>query len=299
MKKPKIIAVIPAYNEEKAIATVILETEKHVDKIIVVDDGSTDHTAEIARRMGAIVISHPKNMGYGAALITGFKEALKQGADIIVTLDADGQHDPYDIPRLVKPILEEKVDMVIGSRFLAETKMPKYREIGVKTITKISNIAIKTGITDAQSGYRAYKSSSLKKILPLLTEKGMGLSLQLLSKAIQYNFKIKEVPTRISYEVEKPSTKNPLAHGIELITTIIKEISERHPLLYIGLPGIAMIIVGLIAGICLLQIFNSTRYFSLPLAIIAMGATLTGIILATTALTLRAIIEQIKKLKSE
>ena len=189
-KKPKIIAVIPAYNEEKTIAAVLLETEKYVDKIIVVDDGSTDHTAEIARRMGAIVISHPKNIGKGAALRTGFKEALKHNPDIIITLDADLQHNPNEIPKLVQPIIEGKADMTIGSRYIKGGKMdaPLYRRIGLAIINKLH----KTPIKDTQSGYRAYNRKAAKIVLQTKT-KGYGIETEQIQVALKNKIKVVEV----------------------------------------------------------------------------------------------------------
>jgi len=284
-----IVACIPAYNEERTVASVILETEKYVDKIIVVDDGSEDKTAEIASRMGATVVSHKENKGYGAALMTGFSKALELGADVIVTLDADGQHDPSYIPQLVKLIAEGKADVVIGSRFLGKAKMPKYRRLGVKAITKLSNIVTKLKVTDAQSGFRAYSKRAIKEILPMLNERGMGLSLQILNVIAEKKFKVAEVPIVINYNVEEPSAKNPLAHGLELLATLIKNVTERRPLFYLGVPGATFIGIGAFFVIYLLWMFNLTGRFSLLSAIIATGSLLTGLLLVTTALILHTI----------
>jgi len=287
--RPLVVACIPAYNEENTVASVILETEKYVNRVVVVDDGSTDHTAEIAKRMGALVISHKKNMGYGAALITGFKKALELGADIIITLDADGQHDPNYIPELLRPIIEGEADVVMGSRFLASSEIPKYREMGIKAITKLSNIVTKLKVTDAQSGFRAYSRRALEEILPKLTEKGMGLSLQILNIIAKSGLKIVEVPIVIKYDVEEPSTKNPLAHGLELVATLIRNVTERRPLLYLGIPGAISLGMGLLFGVYLLWKFNLTGKFSLLSALMAIGASLTGLFLVMTALILHTI----------
>ena len=298
-RKPYVIACIPAYNEERSIAAVILEAEKHVDKIIVCDDGSTDHTAQIAERMGATVIKHEKNMGYGAAITTLLRKALELGADIAITLDADGQHNPNQIPQLVKPIIEGKADIVIGSRFLQtlKEKIPTYRKLGIKTITRLANITTKLGITDAQSGYRAYSQKALQNIAPKLTETGMGVSLQILEIASQANLKITETPITIRYDVEKPSKKNPLAHGAELLMTLIKLVALERPLIYIGIPSAASLITGIALTTYLIWLFNQTRYFSVPIALIALGALFLGTILATSAITFHALITISKKLE--
>jgi len=275
-KKPYIIACIPAYNEEKTIAKVILKARKYVDKVIVCDDGSTDMTAEIAKALGAEVIRHERNMGYGAAIGSLFWKAREEGADIMITLDADGQHDPNDIPRLIKPIIEGEADIVIGSRFLTEkAEIPTYRKIGIKIINWITGAKTKN-ISDTQSGYRAY-------------------SKRILLKAEQNNLKIKEIPTRISYKVEQASTINPLTHALDVIFSTIKQLSIRHPLMFYGIPGIISLLVALGAGLMLIHLFNATRYFSLPLAIITVGFGIAGAILCSTAIILWILVSLIRE----
>lgn len=149
--RPKIIACIPAYNEERTIASVVLKAMKYVNKVIVCDDGSEDLTGEIARRLGAEVVRHERNMGYGAALSTLFNKAREVKADIMVILDADGQHNPDDIPRLLKPIIDGEADIVIGSRFIGGLKgeIPAYRELGIKAITRLVKTMTYSDLTDA------------------------------------------------------------------------------------------------------------------------------------------------------
>ena len=287
MKKPKIIAVIPAYNEEKTIATVILETEKHVDKIIVVDDGSTDHTAEIAKRMGVTVISHPKNMGKGEALRTGFKEALKQSPDIIITLDADLQHDPKDIPQIVQPIIEGKADIVIGSRFIKGAKMdaPLYRRIGLSIINKLH----KTQIKDTQSGYRAFSAKAVEKILQHSTAEGYGIESEQLIIASTYGLKILEVPITVKYKGLKTSKKHLLIHGSEIIDTLLDYILMQRPLLFLAIPGTTLFLTGIALGIYLLHMYVTLHYLNVPLAVISTGIIILGVLLTTTAMILHAI----------
>ncbi|MEM3485520.1 MAG: glycosyltransferase family 2 protein, partial [Candidatus Methanomethyliaceae archaeon] len=165
---PLVIACIPAYNEERNIASVLLKTMKYVDKVIVCDDGSLDMTGEIAERLGAEVIRHERNMGYGAALRSLFKRSAELDPDVMVTIDADSQHNPEDIKRLTDPVLKGEADIVIGSRLLVEgdNGMPKYRKIGVEAITKLAKAASYEGLTDAQSGFRAYSMRAVKSLLP-------------------------------------------------------------------------------------------------------------------------------------
>ena len=151
------LVCIPAYNEENHIKDVIKNSLLHVDGVVVCDDGSTDNTAKIAKDAGAVVISHTKNQGYGAAITTLFDYARKENAQIMITLDGDGQHDPNHIPLLIDTIIKHDVDVVIGSRFLDdETKISNYRKAGIKIITSASNYGTNFKVTDTQSGFRAY-----------------------------------------------------------------------------------------------------------------------------------------------
>ena len=293
-KKPYIIAGIPAYNEEKTIAKVILKAREHVDKVIVCDDGSTDMTAEIAEALGAEVIRHEKNMGYGAAIGSLFEKAREEAPDIMITLDADGQHNPDDIPKLIKPIIDGEADVVIGSRFLAsEAEIPTYRKIGIKIINWIAGAKAKK-ISDTQSGYRAYSKKALQLIKPV--EMGMGVSTEILLKAEQNNLKIREVPMKIFYGVERPSTVNPLTHGLDVIFSTIKQLSMRHPLMFYGIPGVVSLLVALGAGLMLIHLFNATRYFSLPLAIITVGFGIAGAILCSTAIILWILVSLVREI---
>ena len=140
----KIIVGIPAFNEEKNIASIITRLSGVVDTILVCDDGSTDLTSEIAKKMGVLVIKHEKNLGYGGAIRSIFLKAKEMDGDILVTFDADGQHRIEDIKNVINPIVKENADLVIGSRFLddSEKEVPRYRKVGIKVITKITNASI-------------------------------------------------------------------------------------------------------------------------------------------------------------
>ena len=158
---------IPAFNEEENIGHIIAKLKQKYDYVIVCDDGSSDLTGTIAKSLGAHLVTHEKNLGYGAAIKTIFNEAKKIGGDILVTFDADGQHQILDIDLVLKPILENNADIVIGSRFLGNTKnLPKYRKIGIKAITSLTNVMTGSKITDSQSGFRVYSSKVLKEISP-------------------------------------------------------------------------------------------------------------------------------------
>lgn len=214
----KTIAIIPCLNEEHFISDVVVETAKHVDKVIVIDDGSTDATARLAREAGAEVISHPSSRGAGAATRTGFVAALKSGADIVVTLDGDGQHDPREIPLLTKPIVDGTSDLVIGSRFLAEAKVSFYRKFGIDVITFLYNIGHRVKIDDAQSGFRAYSRKAIDCID--ITYPGFGFSIETLVQVRKHGLTISEVPVTCIYH-DSGSTEHPVTHGLSVTWAVV------------------------------------------------------------------------------
>jgi len=291
-----IIACIPAYNEEKTIAKVVLKAKKYVDKVIVCDDGSTDMTAEIAEAMGAKVIRHERNKGYGAALASLFKAARGENASAMIILDADLQHNPDDIPKLLSPIIKGEADIVIGSRFLnGKEKLPRYRSLGIKVITKLTKRVSYKDITDAQSGFRAYSRKAIYSITP--SEQGMGASTEILLKAKEQGLRIKEIPIEIKYDVEKPSTQNPILHGLDVMFTTLKQMSIRHPLLFYGIPGLILLFISLISALMMIHLFNTTRYFSLPLALVTTGFGIAGILFCSTALIIWILVSLIVELQ--
>jgi glycosyltransferase involved in cell wall biosynthesis len=296
-KKHTIIAAIPALDEERTIAKVVIKSMKHVDRVVVCDDGSKDMTGEIAERLGAEVIRHDRNMGYGAALASLFRRAREIGADAMVTLDADMQHNPEDIPRLVKPILDGEADIVVGSRLLHEhgEEIPKSRRFGIKTITKLANAASYKELTDAQSGFRAYSRKAIELITP--TELGMGASTEILLKAKENGLRIKEVPIKVSYNVEKPSTHNPLYHGLDVVLSMVKHMSIRHPLLVYGVPGIIALLTAIAFWVWTFQIFAATRQVVTNIALVAIGATIVGLMLLTTAVILWVLVSVVREAK--
>jgi glycosyltransferase involved in cell wall biosynthesis len=205
----KTVAVIPAYNAENTIGQIIENTKKYVDEVTIVNDGSKDDTPKIAKEHGATVYNHRKNMGLGFALRTGFREALKKNFDIVITLDADGQHDPEDIEKLINRLHENNVDVIIGSRLMDKSQwsnFPKHRLIGNILLTNLTNFAAKKKITtDSQSGYRILKKEVLEKIH--LTGKTMEIASEIIYETAKNNFKIDEVPIKATYDKETSNIK--------------------------------------------------------------------------------------------
>ena len=193
----KLTAVIPAFNEEKTIGGVISKLKNCVNQIIVVDDGSQDKTSQIASEKGAMVYRHPVNRGLGGALGTGLKAALLNNADIIITLDADDQHDIAEIPGLVQPIIDGGADMVIGSRFLAPQTMPLFRKLGIPLFNLVARLLFNVKSTDSLSGMRAFSKKAAQTIK--ITANGMEASLEILKESNFHHLKTKEVPIKAIY----------------------------------------------------------------------------------------------------
>ena len=284
----KTVIGIPAYNEGKNIASILLRLKNISEHIIVCDDGSSDLTSEIAEKLGAIVVTHTKNLGYGAAIKTIFLKAQEINADALVTFDADGQHRIEDIDKILVPIKNNKADIVIGSRFLNDKqKISKYRKIGIKTITELTNITSGTKITDSQSGFRGYNRKTLENIK--LTESGMGISTEILIKAKKSNFKIIEVPIIVSYEGET-STHNSIIHGSSVIISTLKYVAMERPLTFYGIPGLVFLIIGVSFGLWAIQIFTNEGVLITNITLISMGGVILGMVMMITATILYSII---------
>jgi len=237
--KPRVIAAIPCLNEGQFISDIVTRARKYVDVVIVIDDGSTDNTAESAEKAGAKVIKHEARQGAGAATRTAFEAAKEYNSDVLVTLDGDGQHNPDEIPQVLAPILRGEADLVIGSRFLQSNlgqsqsvstnlkNVPKYRKFGIDVITWLYNFGSKVKVSDSQSCFRAHSRRLIEAIN--ITENGFGFSVQVLIQARRKNFVIREVPVSCIYHLQG-SSLNPVVHGLGVAWGVVK-IRLRNELL--------------------------------------------------------------------
>ena len=244
-KPLRIVAGLPMYNEEETIGTVVTNVLEYVDDVICVDDGSSDSSARIAEACGAIVHRHRVNRGYGGALKSLFAKARDMDADCLIILDSDGQHDPMDIPKLLEPIISGDADFVIGSRFVeggGSEDMPAYRRLGIKVITAASNLSSDLEIQDTQSGFRAFSKLAIERLR--FDAEGMELSLEMLEDAHEKELKIQEVPTLIRYDVPKGSNFTALSHGFTVLAWAMLSLSQKKPLLVLGLPGFGLFAAG-------------------------------------------------------
>ena len=281
---PTITALLPAYNEEISIGSVVLRTKQYADRVIVIDDGSSDRTVEVALLAGAEVLRHSENLGKGAALKTGF--ASLNADTVIVTIDTDGQHDPADIPRLVAPILAGQADMVNGSRYLNGNKKdtPLYRRLGQKVLDVATNINMdcSLSITDSQSGFRAFAWQA--RDVFRFGQKGLAIESEMLADAAAAGLRIQEVEIGVRYDVGN-SSEHPVAHGVRVLVKVLHDMELRRPLYYFTVPGLLMAGAGIFMGLDFLQTFyrgGSLYYgpvlFMMMLTLIGSFMALTGVI---------------------
>jgi glycosyltransferase involved in cell wall biosynthesis len=284
---------IPAFNEEKNIASIIMKLKKVTDHIIVCNDGSTDMTEEISKELDVIVINHSRNMGYGSAIKSIFLKAKELQADILVTFDADGQHRVEDIQSVTQPIIDNKADIVIGSRFLEnKSDIPEYRKFGIKVITKITNSSLKEKLTDSQSGFRAYSKNVLKNVTP--SESGMGVSTEILIKASSDGHKITEVPITIMYGSDT-STHNPVSHGTSVLFSTIKFTSIEHPLKFYGIPAIIFLGIGFVFMLWTFQTYAVEKEIITNIALIGIGSLVIGIVFLLSAILLYSLVSVVRE----
>jgi dolichol-phosphate mannosyltransferase len=292
------IAAMPAYNEERAIARMVLGCKKHVDRVVVVDDGSTDATAEIAEALGAHVVRHPKNGGYGAALRSCFETARELDADRMVIIDSDGQHDPAGIPMLLEP-LDGGADLVIGSRFIGGRgqNVPAYRKVGMKVLDVATNVAGGIDVSDSQSGFRAYGKKAIEKIR--LKGSDMSAGSEILMQAKDHSLRFNEVEIHCDYNVEDASSQNPVSHGVKVLVQILKDMELRRPLYYFTVPGMVIAVFGLGLGLSFLRDFYFGRGLSFGPTLLMIMLTLVGCFMAFTGIILHSMSRMICELKKE
>lgn len=250
-----VVVGIPAYNEEGAVGDVVRQAREHASIVVVADDGSSDRTVSRAAAAGAEVVRHEENRGYGAALGTLFRTAAELDADHLVVVDADGQHDPADIPDLVETQRASGAEVVIGSRFLgdSETDAPLYRRFGLVVINSIVGAGLKFGysvsrIRDTQSGFRAYDATAVRTLAERELSDGMDASIDILFQAADESFEFAEVPVEVTYDVEEANTHNPILHGAVLVRNAVSRIVLDRPGRSLGVTGTLCLLFGVALG---------------------------------------------------
>lgn len=290
------IACIPAFNEQNIIADVVKRCKKYVDKVVVCDDGSSDETSQRAKEAGAHVLTHKKNLGKGEAMKTLFNYAKQLEFEALITIDGDGQFLPEEIPKIIEPIINNTSDVVIGYRFEDNENMPSYRKLGNKLLDKVTNLASDMPFRDTQGGFRAYSQKAIKTIE--FSTSGFGVDSEILINASRKGLRISEEKVSVIYNTGgKTSTKDPVSHISEVVGFLVESIAIRHPLRYLGIPGIILTVIGIVFGTFVLVTFNETRYFSVPFTFAAVGTTIMGVLLILMSVVLFSIARSMKNLK--
>lgn len=274
-----VVVIIPAYNEERFIGSVVLKARRHAGTVIVVDDGSRDATADIAEAAGAHVIRHETNRGKGVALNTGFRRARGLAPKVVVTLDADGQHEPEELDQVIEPILNGPADIVVGSRYLDEkSDVPKHRVWGHRAFNALSTGVSGVAVTDSQSGFRAFSPRALWCLSFDSSSFSVESEMQLLAR--DHSLNVCEVPITIQY-LDKP--KRPvISHGLTVLSGILQLVGQYRPLLFFGVSGVLFLILGLASGIGIIDSYNESDQLPLGYTVIsALFMTLAAMSLFT------------------
>lgn len=281
-----VVAVIPAYNEARFIGSVVLATRRVVETVIVVDDGSSDYTAEIAAAAGAQVVRLPENQGKGAALNAGFRLALSHRPDVVVILDGDAQHDPEDIPEIIAPVLAGDADVVIGSRFLeTKSKIPWWRQVGQYALTRVTNAASGVNLTDSQSGFRAFSPHALEQLV--FRTSGLAVESEMQFQMQRAGLEWLEVPIGVTYR--DGNKRNPVRHGFQVLDSVLGMVSQRHPLLFFGFPGILGIATGVGFAMWVAERLATTHVLSVGGSILTLVFLFAGLLLCVTGVILHSV----------
>jgi glycosyltransferase involved in cell wall biosynthesis len=281
-----VVVAIPAYNEDRYIGSLVLKLRAGNRQVLVIDDGSTDATADVAEAAGATVIRHPHNLGKTAAVETAFEQARHMAVDVLVLLDGDSQHDPSDIDVMVEPILNGGADMVVGSRFAGvRSAIPRWRVVGQYALTLATNIGSGLHLSDTESGFRAFSRRAVDEMK--FTARGFALEPATQFQAKARGWKVVEVPIRVHYQI--PLKRNPVWHGVGQIDAILRLIAEHRPLLFFGVPGMFVLLAGLVLGLQVVRIYDATQQLAIGYALITVLLVIVGILATFVGIMLHAI----------
>jgi glycosyltransferase involved in cell wall biosynthesis len=281
----KVVVIIPAFNEERFIGSVVLKALKQASTVIVIDDGSNDATADVAEMAGALVVRHPANQGKGAALNTGFCAAHNLAPDAIVVIDGDGQHLPEEMSYVLAPVLADQADIVVGSRYLEQrSDVPRHRVLGHRVFNLLTNVASGVSASDSQSGFRAFSTRAMEAICFSSTGFSVESEMQFLARDLGLRFQ--EVPITIRYQ-DKPK-RNVIAHGLLVLNGMLRLIGQHRPLFFFSVPGLILLMASVMWGVIVMNRFDETHQLATGYALMCILFAMSGLVLVSTGFTLHS-----------
>ncbi|MGC9334762.1 MAG: glycosyltransferase family 2 protein [Anaerolineae bacterium] len=283
---PCVVAIIPAYNEERYIGSVVLKTQEYTDEVIVVDDGSADRTASIAGLAGARVVRHGVNRGKGNALNTGFRAARSLHPQAIVILDGDGQHLPEEVPCVLAPILAGEADIVVGSRYLRNPcSVPRHRVWGHRAVNLLTDLGSGVSVSDSQSGFRAFSPRAVEAIS--FSSSGFSVESEMQFLAHDHRLRVVEVPITADY-TDRPK-RSVLNHGLKVLNGVLRLMGQYRPLLFFGVPGLAVLLVGLGWGVHAVDVLQRSQTLAAGYALLGVFLAVLGSLSLFTGITLHSV----------
>lgn len=271
-----VVALIPAHNEERFIGSLVLAVREYVDVVLVVDDGSSDRTTEIARKAGAIVVRHNVNQGKAGAVNTGFTYLRQLKPAAVVMLDGDGQHCADDIPSVLAPVLADAADVVIGSRFLAiQSDIPAYRQVGQHGLNLMTNMTSGVNLSDTQSGFRAFSHSAIACFS--FQQCGFSIESEMQFQLRDHQLRAVEVPIKVVYA--EPAKRNPVRHGLQVLNGILQLVGQTRPLLFFSGAGTAALCGGVLLGARIIEIYARTHQLAVGYGLITVLLCVIGVLL--------------------
>jgi len=270
-----VLVAIPAHNEDRYIGSVVLKLRAAGYQVLVVDDGSSDRTADIAAAAGAVIVQHSENQGKASAVRSAFEEARKLGVDALVLLDGDSQHDPFEVEQVVEPVVAGRADMVVGSRFAGvRSRIPRWRMFGQHTLTVATNIGSGVRVSDSQSGFRAFSRRAIEGMR--LQHVGFSVESEMQFEARALGLVVEEVPITVHYRLAVK--RNPVTQGFNVLDAVLRLVAQHRPLLFFSLPGVLLFIAGLALGLLVVRIYEATLALAVGYALITVLLTVVGML---------------------
>ncbi|NTV99682.1 MAG: glycosyltransferase family 2 protein [Oscillochloris sp.] len=271
-----VVALIPAYNEERFIGSLVLAVQAYVDQVIVVDDGSHDRTSEIARMAGAVVVQHTVNQGKAAAVNTGFEYVRRLKPLAMVMLDGDGQHGAGDIPAVLDLVLAGEADVVVGSRFLeVKSEIPIYRQVGQHGLNMVTNLTSGVSLSDTQSGFRAFSRHALEMLS--FSQSGFSIESEMQFLVRDHQLRVAEAPIAVVYA--EPAKRNPYKHGMQVINGILQLVGQTRPLLFFTMAGLVTMFTGMLLGAYIIHIYAQTHNLAIGYGLLTVMLCVIGVLL--------------------